>query len=110
MLDPGGGAVVTKILHKDRIEHSDHTCQSIMIPLTIPITPETVKTDYTKVNADDLTEGIKSMKLGPCTEAEELNEQLDRIRKTLPKKKYKDTTRPAMDVLLPIWSIGAGDL
>ena len=38
--------ITTKIMHNGSVEHSDHDCQSIMIPLRIPNKPNTLKTDY----------------------------------------------------------------
>ena len=93
--------IVTKIMHNGSVENSDHDCQSIMIPLRIPITTttQTLKTNYARVNTNDLTETIKTMKLPIPDTPGELIAQLDKIKDTLPKRIIKPTTRLAKDVL-----------
>ena len=91
--------VVTKIMHNGSVENSDHDCQSIMIPLRIPTTTQTFKTNYPRVNFNDLTEKIKTMRLSIPKTPRELIAQLNEIRDTLPKKNIIPTTRLAKDVL-----------
>ena len=91
--------VVTKIMHNGSVENSDHDCQSIMIPLRIPTTTTAFKTNYARVDTNDLTETIKTMKLPIPKTPGELIAQLNKIRDTLPKKNIKPTTRLAKDVL-----------
>ena len=57
---------VMKIMHNGRVEQSDHTCQSVIIPLMIPPKHENTKTDYSKVDANGLINQIKDMKLEEC--------------------------------------------
>ena len=91
--------VVTKVMHNGSVEHSDHDCQSIMIPLRIPTRTPTLKTDYARVNASELTEKIKNMRLPHPKTTEELISQINVIRDTLPKKTCRTTTRQPTNVL-----------
>lgn len=57
---------MTKIMHNSTIEHSDHTCQSIMIPLRIRpdlLRQTQIRANYQKVNIPELREKIEGMKL-----------------------------------------------
>ena len=90
---------VTKIMHNGSVEHSDHDCQSIMIPLRIPTITQPTKTDYARVNTTELTEKIKGMNLPSPKTSEELITQIEIIRRSLPTKTYRPTIRLAADVL-----------
>lgn len=64
---------VTKIMHNGRIEHSDHDCQSVMIPLRLlASTPTKPQVNYQKVNHIKLRERIETMKLPHPKNPEEL--------------------------------------
>lgn len=80
----------TRIMHNGTIEHSDHTCQSVVIPLNIHPEehqePTRKKTNYRKVNVPELRETIENMKLATPMDPIELINQLDDIRKNLPTK------------------------
>ena len=91
--------VVTKVMHNGSVEHSDHDCQSIMIPLRIPNHAPPLKTNYAKVKTEELIDKIKEMKLPHPRNPEELISQIDRIRDTLPKKAYRTINRLATSVL-----------
>ena len=56
--------IVMKIFQNGTVEHSDYSCQSIMLPLTIPPNnpDHDSKTNYEKLHYDKLIERIKPLK------------------------------------------------
>lgn len=54
--------IVSKIFHNGHVEHSDHSCQSIMIPLTIPLETIPAKTNYRKINMEALMDRIGKLR------------------------------------------------
>lgn len=90
----------TVILRNGRIEHSDHRCQSIKITITSP-DPKTEerRTNYRKMEIYQLTEDIKKMSLGKPENPNQLIEQLETIRKTLPTKTIRERPRKSAEVL-----------
>ena len=90
----------TKVMHNGLIEHSDHTCQSIMIPLRVIDDDTHTKTDYQKIQVPELVERIKNLKLKDPQSPIELINQLEQIRKTLPTKTIRQNpTRLSQTVL-----------
>ena len=81
------------------MEHSDHTCQSVKLPLEYRETETQTKTDYRKTNVHVLTEQIRNLTLPTPVNADDLIDQLERIRNTLPTKKISDKPRLAKAVI-----------
>ena len=89
--------VITKIYHNGAVENSGHKCQSISIPLPILPTPINTKTDYRKLDIEDMLERIG--KLPEPKNADELINQLESIRQTLKTVRSGNKTRLPLKVL-----------
>ena len=89
--------VITKIYHNGAVENSDHKCQSISIPLPILPTPINTKTDYRKLDIEDMLERIG--KLPEPKNTDELINQLESIRQTLKTVRSGNKTRLPLKVL-----------
>ena len=89
----------THILHNGTIENSDHTCQSVKISVDYIEDTTRTKTDYRKTNLHGLTETIRNMSLKEPHDADQLIDQLESIRQTLPVKNISDRPRLAKEVI-----------
>lgn len=89
-----------QVMNNGYIEHSDHTCQSVKIPVPYEEKAGETKTDYRKVNLPTLTEIIKEENYPTNkTDATQLIENLENIRQRLPTHTISDRNRLTKEVL-----------
>lgn len=90
----------TKIMHNGTVEHSDHTCQSIMLPLRIKTNDKRApRTNYKKVDTAELKDRIEKMNLTKPLDANDLINQLEEIKSTLPTRITSDRPRIIQPVI-----------